>query len=103
MKKLIYLLASTGILFGCATMPKENIEDKFYDLMFQPFPDGLMNEYDTDGDGTGDLAFIYEFVGESANRSCFELRAIKTDKNKDGTYSPNEVIIIPPRNKFVKL
>lgn len=103
MKKLISILASVGILAGCATMPKENFEDKFYTLIFEPLPTGLINEYDTDGDGAGDLRFVYEIIGQDSENAYFELRKIMDDKNRNRVYEKSETTIIPKKTEFVKL
>lgn len=102
MKKLIATIGALA-LAGCATIPKENIEDKFYNLMFQPLPTGLVNEYDTDGDGTGDLVLFYEIVGQDQTTAYFELRTIQEDRNRNGVYDKDEVKRIPSKNRFVKL
>jgi len=102
MKKLISALASI-VLMGCATIPKENLEDKFYTLIFEPLQTGLINEYDTDGDGAGDLRLIYEIIGQDSENAYFELRTIMNDKNRDRVYDKSETIKIPPKTKFVKL
>jgi hypothetical protein len=97
----IALAGLASLSIGCATIPKD--QDKFYTLFFTPLPDGLTNEYDTDGDGYGDYKMIYELM-EMGKTSFLELRAIQEDKNRDRVYTQDETTILPTKQlEFEKI
>jgi hypothetical protein len=75
---------------GCATNTIVRDEDRFYNLMFKSVPGGVINEFDTDGDGYGDLRLIYEAVGIGEDNIYLELRAIQEDKNRNHEYEESE-------------
>lgn len=93
--RVVLGLGTWLIVGGCASQPLMKDQDRFYNLMFTPIPNGLVNEYDTDGDGYGDLKFLYEIVGSDGGTHYFELRGIQEDKNRDHKYSKDETIIVP--------
>lgn len=98
----ILLVGMTSISLGCSTLPKD--QDRFYYQCFRPIPQGVIQEYDKDGDGLGDLRFIYELTGRGEQELYFELRAIQEDKNRNGVYEQSETIIIPNKQlEFEKL
>lgn len=94
MKKTLIALLTT-LSLGCATIPKD--QDRFYYLRFQPVPQGVVQEFDRDGDGIGDYRMIYELTGRGEQELYFELRAIQEDKNRNGIYEQSETTIIPTK------
>jgi hypothetical protein len=108
MKKLIYLIAATGILFGCATIPKENFEyqkkvfsqlgisEKFLGyqnklLRRQLIYDGgvlyELKDYDTNGDRKKDVRETYNLFGKHPSIPF----SYMFDSNFDGEFSDDEI------------
>lgn len=79
------------------------LEKKYSNLYLDFLPDGAIVEYDTDGDGAGDLRYLYQFIDEYLGSFHFRLTGICKDKDKNGIYDRSEMEVLPTENMLVTL